>query len=202
MTLVGCDLHSRKQQVAVLDTTTGEVLEQELAHDGDAVERFNRLLGEFQSGFRITGTSQSYAGGPVSSTYKLVINDAPIDLRNATTALNTPSFRNTLSSGDKSTLALAFFLAQLEHDDEKAGRIVVFDDPFNSQDTFRKDCAVQKIKRCGAACAQVIVLSHDQDFLKRIWDRLEPADRKCLKLARVGMRDTNIIELDIAEATQ
>ena len=44
MTLVGCDLHSRKQQVAVLDTSTGEVLEQELAHDGDAVERFYRAL--------------------------------------------------------------------------------------------------------------------------------------------------------------
>src|SRR5262245_40082093 len=44
MTLVGCDLHSRKQQVAVLDTTTGEVLEEELSHDGDAVERFYRAL--------------------------------------------------------------------------------------------------------------------------------------------------------------
>src|SRR5262245_23389872 len=44
MTLVGCDLHSRKQQVAVLDTTTGEVLEQELVHEGDAVERFYRAL--------------------------------------------------------------------------------------------------------------------------------------------------------------
>jgi transposase len=44
MTLVGCDLHSRKQQVAVLDTATGEILEQELAHDGDAVERFYRAL--------------------------------------------------------------------------------------------------------------------------------------------------------------
>lgn len=44
MTLVGCDLHSRKQQVAVLDTDTGEVLEQELLHEGDAVERFYRAL--------------------------------------------------------------------------------------------------------------------------------------------------------------
>ena len=44
MTLVGCDLHSRKQQVAVLDTTTGEVVEQELVHDGDAVEQFYRAL--------------------------------------------------------------------------------------------------------------------------------------------------------------
>ena len=44
MTLVGCDLHSRKQQVAVLDTTTGEIREQELAHAGDAVEQFYRAL--------------------------------------------------------------------------------------------------------------------------------------------------------------
>jgi transposase len=44
MTLVGCDLHSRKQQVAVLDTRTGELVEQELAHDGDSVERFYRAL--------------------------------------------------------------------------------------------------------------------------------------------------------------
>src|SRR5215470_6400123 len=44
MTLVGCDLHSRKQQVAVLDTSTGEVVDQELAHEGDAVERFYRAL--------------------------------------------------------------------------------------------------------------------------------------------------------------
>jgi transposase len=44
MTLVGCDLHSRKQQVAVLDTTTGEILERELVHEGDAVERFYRAL--------------------------------------------------------------------------------------------------------------------------------------------------------------
>jgi hypothetical protein len=44
MTLVGCDLHSRKQQVAVLDTRTGEALERELIHEGDAVERFYRAL--------------------------------------------------------------------------------------------------------------------------------------------------------------
>jgi transposase len=44
MILVGCDLHSRKQQVAVLDTQTGEVLEQELIHEGNAVEEFYRGL--------------------------------------------------------------------------------------------------------------------------------------------------------------
>jgi len=44
MTIVGCDLHTRKQQVAVLHTDAGEVVEQELLHAGDAVEQFYRTL--------------------------------------------------------------------------------------------------------------------------------------------------------------
>src|SRR4029450_10494060 len=44
MILVGCDLHTRKQQVALLNTDTGELWDQELAHDGDAVERFYAAL--------------------------------------------------------------------------------------------------------------------------------------------------------------
>jgi transposase len=44
MTLVGCDLHSRNQHVAVLDTETGEVQEHRLEHAGDAVEQFYACL--------------------------------------------------------------------------------------------------------------------------------------------------------------
>ncbi len=39
MILVGCELHTRKQQVALLNTDTGELWEQELSHDGDAIDR-------------------------------------------------------------------------------------------------------------------------------------------------------------------
>ena len=44
MTFVGCDLHTRMQQVAVLDTGTGEVSEHRLAHEGTAVEEFYAAL--------------------------------------------------------------------------------------------------------------------------------------------------------------
>ena len=109
-----------------------------------------------------------------------------------------------MSSGDKSTLALAFFLAQLEHDPDRATRIVVLDDPFNSQDSFRKDSTVQKIRKCGETSAQVIVLSHDLGFLKRVWDRLKhvTAERKCLKLERIDVTNTAIREFDIEQETQ
>jgi wobble nucleotide-excising tRNase len=176
-------------------------------HTSAVIEKYeqtiNQLLADFQAGFSITGTSHDYRGGVPASSYKIMINNVPIDLGDDETPLSQPSFRNTLSAGDKSTLALAFFLAQLAHDTGRMNKIVVFDDPFNSQDSFRKDCTIHKIKKCGTDCAQVIVLSHDQFFLKRIWDRLHtPADRKCLELSRIGQQNTTICEWDIEKATQ
>ncbi|MBM4029684.1 MAG: hypothetical protein FJ280_30440, partial [Planctomycetes bacterium] len=167
-------------------------------------QTINRLLDDFHAGFRVTGTRHGYPGGVASSSYQILINDTAVDLGDERTPLDRPSFRNTLSSGDKSTLALAFFLAQLDHGPDKAAKMVVFDDPFSSQDSFRKNCTVQKIKKCGEACTQVIVLSHDDRFLKLIWDQLAhlSAERKCLRLARVGLRDTTVSEWDIEVATQ
>jgi wobble nucleotide-excising tRNase len=164
----------------------------------------NQYLRDFQTGFRITGTTHSYPGGVPSSTFQILINDVAVNLGDGKTALNEPSFRNTLSAGDKSTLALAFFLAQLHHDPDKAGRVVVFDDPFNSQDSFRKEHTVQEIRRCGEASSQVIVLSHDRAFLRRMHDHLiqRTMEAKCLQLARMGERETRILPWDIEEATQ
>ena len=171
---------------------------------GKYEQTINRLLGDFHAGFSITKTEHGYPGGVASSSYQILINATPVELGADKTPLDKPSFRNTLSSGDRSTLALAFFLAQLEHDPAKASKIVVFDDPFNSQDSFRKDHTVRKIRDCGEMCAQVIVFSHDLHFLKRIWDRLQekPAERQCLELKRIGLYDTTIVEWDIEAATQ
>ena len=56
MILVGCDLHARDQQVAVLDTATGEIQEQRLTHDGPSVEQFYAALpGPVTVGIESTG---------------------------------------------------------------------------------------------------------------------------------------------------
>src|SRR5262245_61027364 len=44
MTLIGCDLHARMQQVAALDSATGEIQEYQLSHHGEGVERFYAAL--------------------------------------------------------------------------------------------------------------------------------------------------------------
>lgn len=180
-----------------LDEHTAQVI-------GRYEQTINQYLDDFHAGFRIVGVRHGYAGGAATSSYQILINSTPVELGDSTTPLDVPSFRNTLSAGDRSTLALAFFLAQLDHDPEKASKIVIFDDPFNSQDRFRKECTVQKIKRCGDICTQVIVLSHDRNFLKRIWDRLQmqSADRKYLEMSRIGERDTTIRAEDIEKVMQ
>ena len=171
---------------------------------GTYEKTINRLLADFQAGFRITGTKHAYPGGIPSSSFQILINDTTVELGDGDTPLKKPSFRNTLSSGDKSTLALAFFLAELEHDPNKASKIVIFDDPFNSQDAFRKDHTIKKIRKCGESCLQVIVLSHDQNFLKRLYDglRAQGLEISCLHLARIGQANTIMTFWDIEEATQ
>ncbi len=57
MRIIGCDLHSRQQTLAILDTTTGEVEEKILKHEGDNVREFySRLPGPVCVGIEATGS--------------------------------------------------------------------------------------------------------------------------------------------------
>jgi wobble nucleotide-excising tRNase len=208
-TNAACSAHIKAIEEKTVLEAQKEAARQKLdEHTQQVIGRYektiNDLLDDFQAGFRITGIKHAYPGGVPSSSFQILINETAVDVGDANTPAHMPSFRNTLSAGDKSTLALAFFLAQLAHDPEKISRIVVFDDPFSSQDAFRKDHTVEKIRKCGEGCTQIIVLSHDQSFLKRVWERLTPqsSERRCLQLARIGIRDTAIHEWDIEKATQ
>jgi len=44
MLIVGCDFHTRFQQIAMLNPTTGEVIERRLEHENGEAEAFNRTL--------------------------------------------------------------------------------------------------------------------------------------------------------------
>jgi len=44
MRIIGCDLHSRQQTLAMLDTATGEVVRKTLKHEGDNVREFYSML--------------------------------------------------------------------------------------------------------------------------------------------------------------
>ena len=180
---------------ARLDTHTGMVVR-------PYQDRINQLLDDFNAGFTISQTQHSYAGGVATSSYQIVINNRSVDVGNAATSDRLPSFRNTLSAGDRSTLALAFFLAHLERSPTIAQTTVVFDDPFNSQDAFRRNQTMHEIIKIGRKCAQVIVLSHDATFLKQIWAKCEPINRSSIGIVDHGEQGSKIMAFDLEKACQ
>src|ERR1700736_2537329 len=44
MRMIGCDLHTAQQSIAMLDEDTGEVVERTLKHEGDQVREFYAAL--------------------------------------------------------------------------------------------------------------------------------------------------------------
>lgn len=166
-------------------------------------QSINDYLDQFNAGFRITNTRHRYTGGTPSSHYQIEINSTALDLGDARTPAGTPCFKTALSSGDRSALALAFFLAVLKQDAEIDRKIVVFDDPFTSLDRFRRTCTQQLIQRLSERTRQVIVLSHDPLFLKLLSDECPSASSnvKTLQMSKAG--DSTVIgEWDIQAEAQ
>jgi wobble nucleotide-excising tRNase len=164
--------------------------------------RINALLDAFNAGFTIAETSHSYPGGIASSSYQLVINGMPVDIGNSKTPNSEPSFKNTLSAGDRATLALAFFFAHLEADPSLSEKIVVFDDPFTSQDSFRRGQTVHEIMKLARSCKQMIVLSHDATFLKQLWLKAPPSQRVSFTIADHRDPGSKLLEVDLERACQ
>jgi len=161
----------------------------------------NTYLDQFNAGFRVRNSRHLYTGGTPSSHYQIEINNNPIDLGDSRTQPGTPCFKTTLSSGDRSALALAFFLAAMKQDGEIRNKIVVLDDPFTSQDRFRRMCTQQLIRQLADTAKQVVVLSHDPHFLRLIWEGYPTADIKVMQMCRTG-DNTVVAEWDIEAETQ
>ena len=165
-------------------------------------QRINELLDDFNAGFTVDQTKHTFPAGIATSSYQIVINKKAVDVGAADTPHGVPSFRNTLSAGDRSTLALAFFIADLERSSNLGKTIVVFDDPFSSQDAFRRRQTIHEILKIGRECAQVIVLSHDASFLKQIWEKCAAAQRASIGIVDHGELGSKIMEADLKRACQ
>ncbi len=164
-------------------------------------KRINELLLAFGASFRIGKVSRSYAGGRPTSSYQLIINDTLVALGDSTSNSAEPSFKNTLSAGDRSSLPFAFFVAQSELDPKLAEKLLVFDDPLGSQDRSRRFCTQQQICRLATNAKQAIILSHERMFLREIWDASDSAKTRSLQLTRIQAHNTAIREWDIEDET-
>ena len=147
----------------------------------------NDYLQKFNAGFRLGSVTSVNNRGGSSCSYNVLINNIPIGL---TAALGDPSFRNTLSAGDRNTLALAFFFATLDRDPTLAQKVVVIDDPMTSLDEHRALTTVQEMRRLGRKVRQLIVLSHSKPFLCALWQGADTTQRTAIKITRDGTGST------------
>ena len=101
------------------------------------------------------------------------------------------SLKHTLSEGDKSSLALSFFLARLSLKENISKLTVIFDDPISSFDYSRRTTTINQLNSVANNCQQFILLSHDINFIK---DFSNKVGKDCLNLKIANNRLTSIID--------
>jgi len=144
----------------------------------------NEILRRFNADFQIVEVEAVNPRGRPSSTYCIEINAHRIPVTGAEFLPGHPSFRSTLSSGDRNTLALAFFFAWLEQEPNLGSAIVVIDDPITSLDEVRSLATAQEIRGLLGRSHQTIVLSHSKGLLCAIWTHVDQARCSTLEVRR------------------
>jgi len=77
MKIVGCDLHTRYQQIAMLDEETGELTERRLEHaSGEAKEFYTKLSGAVRVGIEATGHTRWFERLLAELGHELWVGDA------------------------------------------------------------------------------------------------------------------------------
>ena len=152
----------------------------------------NKYLQRFNAGFRIDSLAPVNIGGGSGSTctYNVVINEMPVAVSNSKNTPGEVSFRNSMSSGDRNTLALALFFSSLDQTPNLADTVVVIDDPMSSLDEHRSLTTVQEVRKLAERAGQVVVLSHNKRFLCDVWNGKSSEECVSLEIAQNGDEST------------
>lgn len=167
---------------------------------GNYKTRINYYLGTvFKALFRIDDVVHVPPRGQATQSkigYKLTIDglDISFDPTQPTNA------KDSLSEGDKSTIALAFFLSKLDLDPAINDKILVFDDPLSSFDSNRRMYTVQLIKDLFPNIKQAIILSHNEYFLHDLAKGFAAGDKKALRVTENFLAKASVIEPLILDA--
>jgi wobble nucleotide-excising tRNase len=160
-------------------------------------DSINNYLSKFNTNFQIGSVTPTNPRGKPSCIYCLIINDTEVPLEPDDHSKVSPTFKTTLSSGDRSTLALSFFFAFLEQDPAISQRIVLLDDPVTSLDDCREISTTHEIQSFVGKTAQVIVLSHDKPFLCKIWESSDKENTATLEVKRTSSGSSSIEKWNI-----
>lgn len=179
-------LSAEKQTFRGLETTYTQLSQQQQTAAATFFSsyqtRINHYLSSvFKTLFRIDNVVHVAPQGRATQSkisYKLTIDGKDISF-----VPNQPfNAKECLSEGDKSTIALAFFLSKLDIDPNRQDKILIFDDPLSSLDTNRRTYTIGIIKSLFQHLKQIVVLSHSEFFLHEIGKDFGPAHKCTLRI--------------------
>lgn len=180
------DLVAERQRLRTLEAAYTTLAQRQLAAAttffSSYQTRINHYLGTvFKTPFRIEDVVHVAPRGLATQNkigYKLTIDghDVSFDFN------QTRNAKDSLSEGDKSTIALAFFLSKLDVESSIANKILIFDDPLSSFDSNRRMYTIQLIKELFPRIRQVIVLSHNEFFLHELSKGFAASEKKVLRI--------------------
>ena len=195
------DYQSARSAWEVAKNTRDDRRKEMSEHNESAFHRYgaaiNRHLDRFNVGFRVGEFKGVSPGGVVTSEFVVVINDKDVRLKPAD---GSASFSNTLSGGDRTALALAFFFASLDERPNLKETVVVIDDPLSSLDAGRRERTVNSIGSYANDAGQLIALSHDASFLCELLRTLQGIKRVTGLSVRFGGKASNIVEWNLDDA--
>jgi len=108
-----------------------------------------------------------------------------------------PCFKNTLSEGDKSALAFAFFISVLEKMPELEKQVVVCDDPLSSLDETRREATARLLLALSPTVNELNVFTHKKDFLYMLCDKMP--DNKVLQVRSDKKNGSQLVILDVED---
>ncbi len=153
-----------------------EELRRQLREHGGAAGMINRLV-------------RSYLG---HGELELGTLDEGYELRR-----NGRTITGSLSEGEKTALAICYFLATLEAEGRKRkDLVIVIDDPISSLDTKALNYAFSIIKAAVSEAAQVIILTHNLHFMNEAKKWLKP---KTEKVAGADKATASLMFLDTVQ---
>lgn len=138
----------------------------------------NAYLQAFSPYLSIQNLDAAYVGTATEPMvkYALQIDGNDISFEDSSTI---PTFKYSLSEGDKTALALAFFLTKLDLDGSIQDKIIIFDDPVSSFDLNRKSTTISKLIHFGQQAKQLFVFTHNIIFAGDFWKSVNQISVSC-----------------------
>lgn len=192
-------LTTEKQILRTLETAYTQLSQQQQAAAtvffNNYQTQINHYLGNvFRTHFRIDNVVHVAPRGRATQSqigYRLTIDGNDVSF-----TPNQPfNAKECLSEGDKSTIALAFFLSKLDIDPNKQNKILIFDDPLSSLDTNRRTYTIGIIRALFQQLKQVVVLSHNEYFLHEIGKDIGAAQKCTLRITEDFVARESKIEI-------